>query len=298
LAKHLDEERAGHLHAHFAHGPAAIAYLTHLITGVPFSFTAHAKDLYTTPPEYIAERGRAASFVVTCTEANRAFLATLLGRDGDKIVLCRHGVDVDRFSAVVSRPVRGRILSIGRLVPKKGFDVLLRALALLAQRGVSFECHVVGTGPLSGQMDALARSLGIGDRVTFLGARPQVALLEEYASAEVFALAPVITDNGDRDGIPNVLAEAMASGVAVVSTRISGIPELVEQGCTGMLVPPGDPAALADALERLLIDDSERKRLGDAGRRWVVSNWDLRDLVRPLAALLARQLEGRRVLEA
>jgi len=290
MAEHVDREGAGHLHAHFAHGPAAIAYLTHLVTGVPFSFTAHAKDLYTTPPAYVAQRGRAAEFVVTCTEANRAYLRKLLGPGGDKVIVCRHGVDVERFSAVVRRPVPGRILSIGRLVQKKGFDVLVRALAVLAERGVAFECRVVGDGPLAEELQALARTVGIDRHVAFLGARPQVELLAEYGAAEVFALAPVITSDGDRDGIPNVLAEAMASGLPVVSAAVSGIPELIHHGDTGVLVPPSDPPALADALQELLIDPAEGSRLGEAARRWVAMNWDLRDAVAPLAELFAERL--------
>jgi glycosyltransferase involved in cell wall biosynthesis len=290
LVRRMDDEGSRHLHAHFAHGPAAIAYLAHLISGVPFSFTAHAKDLYTTPPEHVALRAREASFVVTCTQANRVYLGTLPGVPVEKIVVCWHGVDIERFSAVARRPVPGRILSIGRLVPKKGFDVLLRALAILADRQVPFECRIVGNGPLADDLRTHADSLGITRHVAFLGARPQTVLLEEYAAAQVFALAPVVTADGDRDGIPNVLAEAMASGIPVISSSISGIPELILDGVTGALVPPGNPAALADRLERLLLDAGERGRLGSTGRQWVSCNWDLRTCVVPLADLLARSI--------
>src|SRR5205814_9766248 len=116
-----------HLHAHFAHAPAASAYVAHLITSVPFSFTAHAKDLYTTRIEHLTERARAAEFVITCTEANGRYLAEVVGVDRSRLLVCRHGVDLDRFSGMTRRPVPGRILSVGRLVPKKGFDVLIEA---------------------------------------------------------------------------------------------------------------------------------------------------------------------------
>jgi glycosyltransferase involved in cell wall biosynthesis len=290
LAGHLKRERAAHLHAHFAHGPAAIAYLAHLVTGIPFSFTAHAKDLYTTPSEYVTQRGRAASFVVTCTEANREYLAQLLGEQATKVMVCRHGVDLARFGSIVREPIPGRILSVGRLVPKKGFDTLLRALGILADRGVPFDCRIVGGGALAGDLRALAASVSIEQRVRFLGARPQTMLLQEYAQAEVFALAPVVTQDGDRDGIPNVLREGMASSVPVVSTAISGIPELIRDGETGLLVPPRDPTALADALQLLLSDSGIRKRLAEAGRRWVSSHCDLTECVRPLAAVFEERL--------
>jgi glycosyltransferase involved in cell wall biosynthesis len=293
LAEHLRKERAAHLHAHFAHGPSAIAYLAHVVTEIPFSFTAHAKDLYTTPPEYVAQRGRAASFVVTCTEANRHYLTELIGDNGPTVTLCRHGVDLERFGTIPREPVPGRILAVGRLIPKKGFDVLLDALGILAHRGLSFECAIVGGGQLRDELRAQATSLGIGRRVRFPGARPQTMLLPEFARAEVFALSPIVTENGDRDGIPNVLREAMASGVPVVSTAISGIPELITDGETGRLVPPGDPEALADALQLLLSDAGARKRLGAAGRAHVSSHCGIRDCVRPLATLFEEQLHRR-----
>jgi glycosyltransferase involved in cell wall biosynthesis len=151
---------------------------------------------------------------------------------------------------------------------------------------VVFEARIVGTGPLRGDLRGLADSLGIIDRVTFLGARTQMTLLDEYATAQAFALAPVVTADGDRDGIPNVLTEAMASGIPVISSRISGIPELIRDGVNGVLVPPCDPRALADGLHRLLADSSEAGRLGSAGRAWVRSHRDLRTCVVPLAQRL------------
>jgi glycosyltransferase involved in cell wall biosynthesis len=290
LAAHLDRQGARHLHAHFAHGPAAVAHLAHLVTGIPYSFTAHAKDLYTTPSAYVAQRGRAASFVVTCTDANRQYLATLLGVDAENVVVCRHGVDLERFAGIERRPVQGRILSIGRFVPKKGFDVLIRALGLLAQRGKTFECRIIGGGPLSGELRDLAREQGIGDQVTVSGGRPQTELLRELAEAQVFALPPRVLATGDRDGIPNVILEAMAAGVPVVSTSISGIPEVMASGRTGLLVPPDDPAALAGALESLLLDQELRTRLSTAAKAWAVERFDRARAVEPLARLFRKHL--------
>jgi glycosyltransferase involved in cell wall biosynthesis len=293
LIDDLEKEGAAHLHAHFAHGPAAIAYLGHLISGIPFSFTAHAKDLYTTPPEYVALRSRAASFVATCTAANAEYLGELLDGDREKVVVCRHGVNADRFASVERRPRPGRILSIGRLVPKKGFEVLLRALAIAADGVESLECRIVGGGPLEDDLKALAAELGLEQRVQFLGPRPQTALLEEFAAAEIFALAPVVTEDGDRDGIPNVLAEAMAAGVPLITTAISGIPEIIQHDINGLLVQPGDPVGLAEQIKRLLADQTSRARLASEGRAWVIEHCDPRESVRPLAELFCELLRPR-----
>jgi glycosyltransferase involved in cell wall biosynthesis len=287
LVDSLDRENLAHLHAHFAHGPAAIAHLAHLVSGIPYSFTAHAKDLYTTPVEYVALRSDAARFVVTCTEANATYLREVVGADPAKLIVSRHGVDLERFEVAMRRPRPGRILSVGRLVPKKGFDTLVRACRVLADRGVDFECLIVGDGPLRDELDGLVRSLDLGDRVSIGTARPQPALVGEYEQAAVFALGCVVLDDGDRDGIPNVILEAMAAGVPVVATAVSGIPEVVLDGETGRLVAPGDPVALADAVASLLADPTEAARLSAAGRRHAARRFDLSRSVGPLADTFA-----------
>lgn len=290
LVDHLDREHLTHLHAHFAHGPAAIAHLAHLISGVPYSFTAHAKDLYTTPKEYVTLRSGAAEFVVTCTEANGTYLREVVGADPAKVVVSHHGVDLGRFEAAVHRPVPGRILSVGRLVPKKGFDTLIRACRILADRGADFECVIVGDGPCRDDVEKLVRSLGLEALVRIEHARPQPALVAEYEAAALFALPCVVLEDGDRDGIPNVILEAMAVGVPVVASAVSGIPEVVTDGDTGRLVPPGDRIALADALEAVLGDPQLSARLGAAGQRHAALSFDLTTAVRPLAEAFSARL--------
>jgi len=284
LVDHLDREGIGHLHAHFAHSPSAVADLAHRVSGVPYSFTTHAKDLYTTRRDYVAARGRTARFVVTCTEANGTYLHEEIGLDRDRVLVCRHGVDLDLFRSVPRQPVAGRILSVGRLVPKKGFDTLLRACGLLAGRTTSFECVIVGDGPEREKLEALVRELGITQWVRLEHGRPQPDLLGEYARAEIFALSPRVMPDGDRDGLPNVLLEAMAAGVPVVATAVSAVPELVVDGVTGRLSPPDDAHRLADALQQLLDDPTERRRLARAGQAHVSTEFDLARCVRPLAA--------------
>ena len=290
LVGDLDRLRVRHLHAHFAHSPAAVAHLAHLVSGIAYSFTAHAKDLYTTPAHYVLARSEAAELVVTCTEANRRHMEQAIGVRPEKILMCGHGVELARFEGLRREPVEGRILSVGRLVPKKGFDVLVRACAELARRRVPFSCVICGDGPERAELVNLISALGLEDRVQLVGARPQPELLPEYGRASVFALAPVVMPDGDRDGIPNVILEAMAAGVPVVAGAVSAIPEVVVDGTTGRLVPPGDPVALADALGALLSDPDARARLGQAGRAHVVANLDLARCVTPLAEAFARCL--------
>lgn len=288
LARELRKRGVMHLHAHFAHSPAAVAYLCRLAGGPPFSFTAHAKDLWTTLPRNLRIRASAASFVITCTESNGRYLRELLADDSKTPVhVVHHGTDLERFHPADRRPESGLIVSVGRLIPKKGFATLLRALERLVLAGVTFRAEVYGGGPLRPDLETLAADLGLRGYVTFHGARPPEEVAAAYARATVFSLAPTVQADGDRDGIPNVLVEAMAAGVPVVSTRISGIPELVDDGVDGLLVEPDDPVALAGAIEGLLGDSDMAARLAAAGRRRVERDFDLADNSRLVGALLS-----------
>lgn len=293
LARELRLRGVTHLHAHFAHSPAAVAYLCRLAGGPPFSFTAHAKDLYTTLPRNLRIRASSARFVLTCTEANGRHLRDLLGSDvGTPVHVVRHGSDLQRFHPAGHRPERGLIVSVGRLVPKKGYQTLLEAFGYLPRDALDVRLSVYGGGPQRDALEAMAAQLGLGDRVRFHGARPQDEIAAAYARAALFVLAPLVTEDGDRDGIPNVLVEAMASGVPVVSTRISGIPELIETGSDGILVEPNDPIALATAITRVLDDAALARRLASAGRRKVERSFDLAANSRSLFTLLEEATIG------
>ncbi|HET6795039.1 MAG TPA: glycosyltransferase [Acidimicrobiales bacterium] len=276
LVDALDARGITRLHAHFAHGPAAVAYLAHVVGGVEFSFTAHAKDLYTTPPAYVASRAAAARFVATCTTANAEYLVRRLGVDPDKVVVTRHGVDLERFGAVRRSSSGRRILAVGRLVPKKGLDVLVRACAVLARSGADFECVVIGGGPEEAALRELIDRLGVGPFMRLAGARPQPELVDEYAGADVFVLPCRVLPDGDRDGVPNVVMEAMAAGLPVVATSVSGLPEVVTDGVTGVLVPPEDPVRLAGAIGAILDDPAEGTAMGLRGRTRALDEfrWD------------------------
>jgi glycosyltransferase involved in cell wall biosynthesis len=296
-----------HLHAHFAHDPTLIGLLVQKLTGISFSFTAHARDLFQIPRTALAERIAAASAVITCCGANLDYLHESAPADArGKIRLIHHGVDLRGFQPTTDhRPPTTDvpqskiqnpkskiplIMSVGRLVEKKGFPDLLRACALLKERGYHFRCAIYGEGPLRGELAAQIAQHGLGDMVALPGAVAQSELVPVFQRTSVFALTPFVTEDGDRDGVPNVLVEAMACGVPVVATAISGIPELVVHEQNGLLVAPHDPTAIADALAALLDDDAHRAQLGAAARSTVVEHFDLRAAARELAALFERAL--------
>ncbi|MGH2987519.1 MAG: glycosyltransferase family 4 protein [Solirubrobacterales bacterium] len=271
-----------HLHAHFAHGCTTVAWLASLITGLPFSFTGHAKDIYAerlNPAGLLRRKLLAARFAVTCTEANRRHLERIAPQA--EVHRVYHGLNAD-FSRLLDggAPARSRngsmrVLGVGRLVAKKGFDVLVDACALLEQRGIGFEATIVGEEGDHG--DEVRRRIvdrGLSDRVALAGPRTQAQLLEDYRRADAVCLPCRIVQGGDRDGIPNVLVEAMACGVPAVSTAISGIPELIEDGRNGLLVAPDDPEAVAAALIRIDGDRELAQRLGRAARETVSERFD------------------------
>jgi glycosyltransferase involved in cell wall biosynthesis len=295
----LDEPDVRHLHAHFAHGTTTVTWLAAMITGASFSFTGHAKDVWSpslNPAGLLRRKLLAASFAVTCTEANRRHLQGVAPEATVHRVY--HGLNAD-FAALLSSsngrpdPAEGRLrlLAVGRLVPKKGFDVLLRACALLVEAGADVELELVGEdGEQGPALRRLASSLGLDGRVRFRGPRTQAELLAAYRSAWMLCAPSRIVGDGDRDGIPNVIAEAMASGLPVIATSVSGIPELVEDGVSGLLVPPDDPGALAGAVARVARDRKLARRLGEAGRSAVGERFDGDRLARELASLFRKTL--------
>jgi len=271
-----------HLYVHFLHTPASVARYAAIIRGLSWSTSAHAKDIYTLPDWEKAEKIADMAWLVTCTAANVAHLKALAGSHAGKVGLLYHGLDFDRFGPVL-RPASSNdgsdpaapveLLSVGRAVEKKGYDVLLDALARLPPN-LAWRLTHIGGGELRPKLQAKAKVLGLGQRVVWRGARTQDEVLTAYRSADLFVLASRIADNGDRDGLPNVLMEAQSQGLACISTDVSGVPELIRDGVTGRLVPAGDAAALAGALAELIRDPSRRAALGAAGADRVRSAFD------------------------
>ncbi len=252
----------GALYVHYLHTPASVARYTALLTGLPYAASAHAKDIYTTPEWDLREKLEGAAWTVTCTAANVDVLSALA--PPGRVDLVYHGLDRSRFPAPQPPPEGPfKILSVCRAVEKKGLDDVLRALARLPA-DLDWQFEHIGGGALVPRLGALAERLGIADRVAFLGARPREEVAAAYARAHLFVLASRIARNGDRDGLPNVIMEAMAMGRPVVSTAVSAVPEIVAAE-TGVLVPPRDPTALAAAIAELAFDGERRSRLGAAG---------------------------------
>lgn len=276
LGQTMRRDGVEHVHAHFAHSATQVTLIASMLTGVKFSFTGHAKDIYTASRSDLREKLSRASFALTCTGANQRYMRDVAGSElRDKIQLAYHGVDTTKFTPgrrIASSDVP-HILSVGRLVKKKGFLDLIQAFATLRDRGVSFRATIVGEGDERKRIEARIEKLNLGEIVSVPGAVSQEALVEIYRSATVFALPCRVLDNGDRDGIPNVLLEAMAVGLPVVSSPISGIPEAVHNNENGLLVGERDVSALASALELLLFDSDLRARLGTAAHETIINDF-------------------------
>jgi colanic acid/amylovoran biosynthesis glycosyltransferase len=286
-----DMERLGvtHVHAHFATHPTVAALVVHRLTGIPYSFTAHGSDLHVRR-RMLERKVEAAAFAVTISEYNKNVMVTECGAASrDKIHVVHCGVDPQVFAVRASAPPAGplRILCVASFEEVKGHRYLLDACALLRDRGVPFECHLVGDGPLRSAVEARIASLGLGAFVHVHGPQPRLAVVRALHEAAVFALPSVPTRGGKREGIPVVLMEAMASGLPVVTSRLSGIPELVEHEVSGYLVEPGDAAGIAAALAALAQDPAWRTKLGEAGAARVRRDFDLRQNAATLARLFA-----------
>jgi glycosyltransferase involved in cell wall biosynthesis len=259
------------LHTHFLHTPASVTRYAALIRGLGWSFSAHAKDIWTTPEWELKEKlpgsEQGAEWGVTCTRANLDYLNSL-SRPPGKVHLVYHGLDFSRFPAPPKRrPRRGgpfTIVSVGRAVEKKGYADLVRALAALGA-ALPWRFEHAGGGPLAQRLKRQAERLGIAGRITWHGAQERGFIFDLLRRADLFVLPSRLTASGDRDGLPNVLMEAQAFAVPVLATDVSGIPELVTHGETGWLAPERDPGALAEAMRRLLRDDTLRLKLATAG---------------------------------
>ncbi|HMV86970.1 MAG TPA: glycosyltransferase family 4 protein [Blastocatellia bacterium] len=288
--KVLESGRIRHLHAHFCHTSTTVTMLAARLAGVPFSFTAHAKDIYRedmNPGDLLPVKLRRVRFAVTCTGANQLYLDKLRPPQ-TPLHRIYHGLDLSLFSgrgeqAVDAKPL---ILSVGRMVEKKGFPYLVEACRLLKDEGYDFTCRIVGGADQA--TEAIKRAIercNLQQVVSLHSAVTQEELRRIYEQATVFALPCQVMDDGDRDGIPNVLVEAMAMQLPVVSTRISGIPELIEDRANGLLIPQKDAQALAAALKTLLDDAALRERLGRAAREKVCRDFDAKRNILALKSL-------------
>jgi glycosyltransferase involved in cell wall biosynthesis len=277
FARRMAADRVDHVHAHFASHPAAAAWVIHRLCGIPYSFTAHGSDLHR-DRHMLRDKVKDAAFVVAISNYNRDVILAECGSGAAvKVKVIHCGVDTRLFRPGHTAGAEGRlrVVCIGTLHEVKGQTYLLEACRALAERGVPFTCQLVGDGPDRPALARLAEQAGIGDRVHFHGRLTQDEVRQVLRQADVVVAPSVPTRSGRREGIPVALMEAMASGVPVVASRLSGIPELVEDDQAGLLVEPRDVEGLAGALERLFRDPELRRRLGAGGRQKVEREFDL-----------------------
>ena len=277
LAEAASAHGLTHLHAHFGSVATAVARLAARIAGISYSFTAHAKDIFheSVLEDDLRAKLADAAAVVTVSRFNAGHLRTVYGPAAARVHCVYNGLDLDEFEYAPPDSRPPRIVAVGRLVEKKGFAFLVEACALLARRGRTVACEIVGAGPLEPELRETIAGLGVVETVRLLGPRPQHELAAHVQGAAVLAAPCVVAADGNADGLPTVLLEAMAFGTPCVATDVTGIPELVRDGETGLLVPQRDPAALADALERLLDDPALRLRLAANGRALVEERFDV-----------------------
>jgi glycosyltransferase involved in cell wall biosynthesis len=280
----LRKKKIDHVHAHFADRASSLAMIVSAFLDIPYSLTAHAADIYVSPV-MLKEKIGGAKFVTTCTGYNKKHLESITPK---RIELVYHGIDFGHiFAGKEAECHNGKqlILSVGQLKKKKGFEHLIRACSLIRAKRDDFLCDIVGEGPERGKLERLIKELHLDDTVKLLGHLPNEKVMQKYVDASLFVLACVIDPNGDRDGIPNVLLEAMAHKVPVVSTKLSGIPEVVQDGVNGTLVDAGDAAGLSRAIEKLLNDNTLEKTYGANGYRLVREQFDIRQNIQKLIQL-------------
>lgn len=283
----FERERVPHFHVHFANRAAHTAIFVKAISGIPFSVTAHGQDFMSDlgNHELLCEICGNAEFVAAETNYSRDLLAARCPESAGKFLRVFNGTDLRRFPMTTNPPPAGetlRILSVARLVQFKGFDVLIDACAALRERGVQFVCGIIGEGALRAELEVKARERGVAAEVQFAGERSQADVLAAMRACDVFVLASTYDERGASDVFPTVIAEAMATGKPVVSTTVAGIPELVANGETGLLVPPNDAAALAAALERFARDSDLRIEFGQKARQRIEREFAIEKTIEPL----------------
>ncbi len=290
----------GHLHAHFLHTPSSVGRYAARLAGLSWTASAHAVDVWTTPAWELTEKLGDCHWAVTCTALNQSHLRRL-APDPDKVALIHHGLDLSRFPPSAPRQERRdgteagdpvRILSVGRAVEKKGYGDLLAALARLPKE-VHWRFEHVGDGPLLAALRAEASRLGLAERIHWHGARAQAEVIAAYRRADFFVLASRVAANGDRDGLPNVLIEAQALGLACLSTSVSAIPELIVDGESGLLARAADAGDLAGKMNRLIGDPALRRVLGRAGMARARTIFSFGNGIDRLAAGFRARLDGR-----
>lgn len=289
-AKDLGRTEIRHIHSHFIHAPTELTLYMHFLTGLTYSISAHAKDIYTSSIRQVAERIRRSEFLMTCTGFNVNFLRKQPSIPQEKVHKVYHGIKTARFKpSAVKFSESGnhmRLVTCARLVPKKGYPVILQAIAKLRESGYPITYDIFGEGDLRASLTELVKKLGIEEAVNFHGNITQAELIQEYEKKGIFVLACQEMEDGDRDGIPNAMAEAMSMELPTIATKISGIPELVEHRKSGFLIPSRDVTAMIDAIYRIISNPSFGDELAVGGRERVKEIFEADNCIRECAELM------------
>ena len=289
----LGNTEIAHLHGHFAHSPTSVTMFASLLSQKPFSFTAHAKDIYTSNPDQLREKIRLAEFVVTCTEYNKRYLEDIAQGLETPIHCIYHGIDLALFSPQTNHSqctAPYKLLTVARMTEKKGLPTLYNALHMLREQNFQFTHTLIGDGDDREKILQLIEDLELTDCCHWLGTRTHTEVLKQFEQSDLFVLACEIAANGDRDGIPNVLVEALAMGVPALSTTVSAVPEILLHNTSGITVAPGDAGIMAKAIENILTDRKLRETIIQGGRKHTSNNFDNRTLVAQLGDIFAPHL--------
>jgi glycosyltransferase involved in cell wall biosynthesis len=289
LATALSQRNIRHLHVHFANVSTSVARLAAALVGLPFSFTAHAVDIFheSVQPEDLRVKLEEAHHAVTISHYNFSYLRRLFPAATSRLHLVRNGLELDRFPYREPRPIGTtlRVAAVGRLVEKKGFQYLLPAAAELIGHGFHLDLQIAGTGELAEELQDTIERLRLSDHVRLIGPQTQDEVLELLDSSDIFVAPCVVGTDGNADGMPTVLLEAMATGVPCISTSVTGIPEAIRDGQTGILAPPGSPHALARAIRRISAPGTDRLALSHNARALIEQDYDIRRQVELLRSL-------------
>lgn len=300
--KDLGRTEIRHLHAHFVHTPTELTLYAHMLSGLTYSISAHAKDIYTSSIRQVTERIQRAEFLMTCTRFNVNYLRRQPNIPSEKVHEVYHGIHSQRFTpGPLSFSKSGnhmRLVTCARLVPKKGYPTVLQAMAKIRESGYPLHYDIFGEGELRESLVQLAENLGIADYVHFHGNITQAELIAEYQKQGIFVLGCQEMEDGDRDGIPNAMAEAMSMGLPVIATNISGIPELAEHGVSALLVPSRDVTAMIDAIYRLISRPELGDSLGESGRARVQSVFEAKVCAEICASFLRPYSQWRPVFDS
>lgn len=282
----------GHLHGHFAHSPTSVTLFASMMSGIPFSFTAHAKDIYTSSKASLQEKMKRADFLATCTGYNNTYLSDVKGGITCPINTIYHGINLDLFknnSKRVDTTAPYKILTIARMTAKKGLPTLYRSLAQLRDEGLEFSHTLIGDGDDREKTEQLIKKLGLTEHCTLLGTKTHKDVLEEFLQADLFVLSSQIAKNGDRDGVPNVLVESLAMSIPALSTNVSAIPELIHHKKTGYLVEPENIQELVDGIRAMLTDTALRQEIVENGRDFVEQHFDNKVQTEKLGVVFHKQ---------